>query len=251
VKWLNIGTAKIGWYSPWSAWFVELKSEADYAETWIDYLVSHHPWPVYHWVPGSRRTVYYTPSVEDIHQDIEREFLKLEYCKVCDDTSPHKSWGGAQCLYCQDEISIFNEGPEDELLNKLEQFDEVILGAIAGDADSMAKIANLPFALAVIGARGYGNERRRRESVIGAHLPVGRAIYRTALALIYSRVTYLPSESKIDCAKLAESVYLRYPSLAEVSLMVWRQNVAMALATCYQKGFLNKLRKGVYTVANS
>lgn len=240
----------LAWSPTWNAWLVDLDHPNDPAETWIDYLVSHHPWPVFAWYGSSRRDILHAQPVAGMQCDFHCRGLKLQKCDACGELLPHQSFVEVQCLACAKQMKGTMVGPEPWLFEQLTAYDKLIRSGDAREAKTKAGIRGLPLPLAATRARMFAFEKRKRSKVIDEGLPSGGLMYRSALAFVQSWIAYRSDGEHLVLQELALTSYERYEALRSVELASWQKHLASALSTCYGKKLLTKIGKGRYAPVN-
>ena len=248
-----LNSVKLAWFSGWKAWLLELENENDPSILWVDYLVTHHKWPVYFWDISLRRKIYHAPPVVDMQADIYPSYLELRDCEKCKEVTPHHYPSGNTgwtCIFCSDHAQKYSDEPSFSILKQLESFDSIIQIQDSSQI-TMSELSSLPLSLAALGARRYASAKTK-SAILDTHMPHGKIIYRAALAFVQSRIIFLPPGTRISLSDLASESYARYAELANaLSLAGWKGVVANALNTCKEKGFLKRVGKGIYDTGSS
>jgi hypothetical protein len=242
----SIRTVRLAWSETWKAWLVDLDHPNDPSETWIDYLIAHHPWPVFFWYGTSRREIQLALPTQGMASDFNSSNFKLWHCAVCDEFLPHQPSAAVPCLACAKSMKGVVSGPKPSLFAQLSAYDELLRPENAGAPELQARLQSLPLPLAVTGARIFAFTNKRRGKVINAGLPAGGLMYRSALAYIQSQIAYVKTGKLLVAETLAEATYQRYEALRHADIASWQKTLAMALGTCYSKKLLTKSEKGLY-----
>lgn len=244
LEWFPLSTVTLGWCSSWSSWVAEL-ADTGPSMLWLDFLTSHYDWPVFYWDTKSRLYFSHLRPVESLSGDLSGlSGMMLAACKRCG-PSPHYDVAGPKCIFCSGTEPKRTQRPTPEILARLKDLDELLKTNGKGRA-SFSQIGTLPISLAAYRARRYVAENGARKFP-NMDLPWGRIIYRAALALVQSQLEYLPSGSQIETSELARGWYERYGEIQDVmTFSEWKSTVSIAVSTCFQKGLLSKVSKGVY-----
>lgn len=247
---VGVDTVRLTWFSQWHSWLVELGAPGDSGETWIDHLVTAHPWPVFYWYRNSRHSINVALPAVGLDEDIHVKSLHLRKCKTCGERSPHQSHRDEECVFCDGAISISKEIPWQTDFETLGQFDTAIHQLAYGKSGKESNL-DLPISLVAVGARLYAEKNQQRTTAVGIELPCRNILYRTALALIFARVTYLKSGTTFTRASLTEKPYKNFRALQSVPFERWAMWTALAVSTCTNiqnnKKLLVKVKKGVYS----
>ena len=246
---LALQTLNLAWSPSWKAWIVDLDDWDHPAVTWLDYLASNYPWPIFYWQSDSRRQVYlFSLSGEDSRSVTYGESFYLLHCDACGDLLPHTTTD-KKCIACAGRIRNVVVEPSPAMKEEIRKFDRTLTSLNRRDAGTKARIRGLPVSLAAASARRYAFANGKRKRVLEDGLPPGRLLYRSALAFVQSRVALLAPGKTISIDELTDDLRERYEQIAGLERSVWRSVVANALATCFQKKLLakpNKNIKGVY-----
>lgn len=243
----GVHTTRIAWCSEWSSWLVELSEKGDPGETWIDYLVTSHPWPVFHWYSNGRGEIFLAPPIPGLDQDLEIRWLRIQKCERCGRHVPCEP-SSDNCIFCEGKFEEASGAPSGADYRELADFDGRIRRLARGETNESV-IADLPVQLAAVGARLYGQQNRQRDTANGAEeLPVRNVLYRIAMAFMFARVASMKSGATFDRPVLAEKLYGKYKTLHQVPFERWGRWFAQAIATCMtHKNLLVKVKKNVYS----
>ena len=246
-RFVALQTVRLAWSSEWEAWLVELEGTNDPSETWIDYLASQHPWPIFFWDRESRRDVARVLPGKDMSGSLViGDGLKLLQCDSCEGLRPHRHGLEFECMECTGHLKIAGDAPTSELLEQLAAFDEIIRAPRTRGSPQQERTHALPVSLGAVGARRYAFARTQRRAVLDQPLPTGRLLYRAASAHLQARIAFVPSGQELVLSDLSSLLYERYEDLRVVSAAKWHSTMASAFATCFQRNMLRKCRKGVF-----
>ena len=244
IEWLSLSTIALGWCSSWSAWVAEFVDSGP-GELWLDFLTTHHDWPVFHWNTEERGTFWHRRPVESLLEDLSGiGSVMLRTCERCG-FSPHYDIARPKCVFCFGNVSKCSDRPGPEILARLRDLDEVVNAGSKAKASS-AKLGSLPISLAAYRARRYVAENGARQ-LPDQELPWGRIIYRAALALVQSQIALVPIGTRIETANVAKGWYDRYGEIQyTMTEAAWKSVVSNAVSTCYQKKLLSRVGKGLF-----
>jgi hypothetical protein len=250
---IPLGSVNLAWFSGWKSWLVELQDEDEPSILWVDYLVSHHKWPVYFWNKSSRRKVYLASPEADMQGDIYASELRLRVCEKCKEFTPHYfalKTAGWTCIFCSKHTLKLANEPSASIFQQLESFDRIIQIQDLSPA-TKTEIGSLPVSLAALRARRCALAKAKNH-ILDAHIPYGRIMYRAALAFVHSRIIFMSPGTRLSLSDIASESHTRYTELANtLSLASWKGIVANALNRYKEKGLLKKVEKGIYeTVGN-
>ena len=250
---LLLQTIDLSWSRRWQSWLVDMGGRDHPAVTWLDYLASDYPWPIFYWHPDSRRHVYlFSLSEGDSGSVTSGECFSLIHCSTCEELMPHTTIV-KECIACAGRILNVEAEPSPQMRDEIRRLDETLTSSGRRSAETKARIRELPMSLAAAGARRYAFSNGKRKRVLEDGVPSGKIVYRTALAFVQSRVALLEAGVSISIDELTDDLRERYLSIAALERPVWRSVVANALATCFQKKFLvkrDKNVKGVYVAVD-
>ena len=245
---LSLTTIDLAWSHSWKSWLVRLNTPNHPAITWLDYLASTYPWPIFYWISDSKRNVHlFKLSGEDSRSVSYGEFFHLIHCKKCDSLMPHTTVS-QKCTYCEG-IIRHSVDLSFEVEDEIRRLDETLTSTNRRDSETKAIIRSLPIPLAAAGARRHASSQGRRKRALEDDLPPGKILYRAALSFAQSRIALLPTGESISIDGLSDDLRDRYAAIAALDKSTWRSVIANALATCYQKKIISKPNpsaKGVY-----
>ncbi|EEX9039473.1 DUF2075 domain-containing protein [Escherichia coli] len=236
---LKLSTIKLAWSKRFSSWLIELDEINSPEQMWIDYLYTHHSYPIIYWFRESRRAVYHIKNKQfELNELGSGTHLLIKSCGKCKKNSPFYS--DNDCLLCNskpEEIS-----PTRDEINKIREFDSII------SQDNFNSVTQrlLPIPLAAVRARRVAFERAYRNKVLKESLPAGKLLYRSALALIQAWIALVPLKKTLDLDEITDALRRRYTYLAQLERTELRNTLACALSTCYNKKYLIKVAKGKY-----
>ncbi len=244
---LGLSSADVRWCNVWNAWLVDCEDRSELAGLWIDYLICHHPWPVYSWTNQSRRELMRAiPTANPVDDGQACQMHKLTWCDRCEMVAPHERRADAStvCRICAEPESE-SSSPSPELLGRMKRYDKVVS---SDKPESLPKeeVLGLPLIIAALGARKVARTRPRRHSTAMDELPTGAILYRAAMAFVYSRVSLLREGSDLVLEKLVAETG-RYLAPPNVTIAQWRSRVALALGRSFSQDLVTKRSKGVYT----
>ncbi len=243
IEWLSLSTISLGWCPAWGAWVAEF-ADSGAGELWLDFLTTHYDWPVFHWSTEARDAFWLQRPVEGLSDDLSGGGVMLRTCERCG-SSPHFDSARPKCVFCSGTEPKRSDRPDEEILARLRDLDEVVNASNKAKA-SAAQLGALPISLAAYRARRYVAENGTRQ-VADKGLPWGRIIYRAALALVQSQIELVPSGTRIETANLAKGWYDRYGEIQDaMTAAAWKSVVSNAVSTCYQKKLLSRVGKGVF-----
>lgn len=244
---IPLSSVDLAWFSGWKSWLVELKDEDDPSILWVDYLASHHKWPVYFWDQSSRRKVYLASPEPDMQADISASELRLEECEECQEVTPHYfalKGVGWTCIFCSKHTFKLADEPSASIFQQLETFDRIIQ-IQALNPETKSEIGFLPLSLAALRARRCASTRPKNH-LLDIHLPYGKIMYRAAIAFVQSMIILKSPGTHLSVSDIASELHARYTELENVlSLQSWKGVVASAFNKHKDKE-LKKVEKGIY-----
>lgn len=242
IEWFPLSTITLGWCPSWGALVAEF---TDYGSNtlWLDFLTSHYDWPIFFWDTESKQYLSHLRPVDSLSKDLSGiGSVMMATCEKCGSV-PHYDTRSPKCVYCSEKEQKRTQQPTPEILEYLKNLDDV-LKTSGKEKISSTQIGALPISIAAYRADRYVAGTRKLPNI---ELPWGRIVYRAALTLVYSKIEYLPNETRIETESLAKGWYELYDEIKKVmSFPDWKSTVSNAVSTCLQRELLSKESKGVY-----
>ncbi len=227
----EVRSTKLGWSGEWKGWCIELQGEVDPAETWIDFLATEYPWPIYSWHLNSRREIRVTQPIAGMADELVDHGLRLQRCEKCKMVTPHQSGREDVCtLHLHDDFDI-EDPPEISALETIFAHDKTIISLLEDPRDPEKLGPSLPIALAAVAHRLYAHKHGKRE-LKPAYLAGGKTVlYRLAMAFTLARIRI--TSKPIDRDQFAEDIFARYETWdTSITLKDWKSKVSNAFSVC-------------------
>ncbi|RLJ37597.1 nuclease-related domain-containing DEAD/DEAH box helicase [Acidovorax sp. 106] len=244
-QWYPFNTIDIGWCSSWGGWLIARGKLRVLADLWMDYLLMHHPWPVFIWSEEAIREVEFYQPEDQQYLNFYNPLETLR-CETCNKVTPQKRivQRPCLCLFCSG-FHVNTLMPQPDLIEKLRELD--IVTSLPPNVRTAEQLKNLPLSLAAVALAKYANENSRRDGVLNSSVNFGSGVYRAAMAFVYSHIVLLSENKTIDATALAQRTYSSYTPPEGLSQKEWKILIDRALSVCYNnRKLVEKVSKGVY-----
>jgi len=248
--WLGLNSVQLGWLDEWGAWLVVDRNEL--SRYWIDFIASQYPWPIYYWQESSLREIHRgEPLVDAATGSPGSTPHNLRPCGACSNITPQRldaptrseAW---RCAVCDDDAST-RECPDGSIIEEIRMLDRLLM-VDNPKALTEKERKSLPLSLAAGAALTFAKRNSSQNPVGFDQVAGGRVAYHAAAGFVCSLGNLLPPGKTIRVADIAKELYERYLTPRELTFEVWKRDFSQACAVAKNRGYLEKIEKGVYAV---